>query len=196
MRIGILGGTFDPPHVGHMALAKAAQESLQLDEVIWMPAYQNPLKTKHKAAPAKHRLEMVRLAVADEPNMAVSDSEISRRGPSYTVDTISELQYVNPAEYWFIVGADSLKTLEKWKQPERLLRMCRIAAAIRPPINPVETLLLLHPDMRPMIDLIEMKPLECSATEIRNTLAKGKSIDRWVSKPVIKYIEEHKLYRY
>lgn len=196
MRIGILGGTFDPPHFGHMALAKAAQAALDLEEVIWMPAFQNPLKTKYKAAPAKHRLEMVRLAVADEPAMAVSDSEISRRGPSYTVDTISELQYVNPAEYWLIVGADALRSLEKWKQPERLLKMCRIAAAIRPPINPVETLLLLHPDMRPMIDLIEMKPMECSATEVRNTLAKGKSVDRWVSKPVIKYIEEHKLYRH
>lgn len=196
MRIGILGGSFDPPHQGHMVLAKAAQASLELDEVIWMPAFQNPLKLKKTATPAKHRLEMVRLAVAGESNMAVSDSEISRRGPSYAVDTVSELQYVNPAEYWLIMGADSLKTLEKWRQPERLLRMCRIAATVRPPINVVETLLLLHPDMRPMIDLIEMNPLECSSTEIRATLAKGKSIDRWVSKPVIKYIEEHKLYRY
>ncbi len=195
MRIGILGGTFDPPHFGHMTLAKAAQETLGLDEIIWMPAFQNPLKNK-RATPAKHRLEMVRLAVAGESSMAVSDLEISRRGLSYAVDTLSELQYVNPAEYWFIVGADSLKTLEKWKQPERLLKMCRIAAAMRPPINVDETLLLLHPDLRPMIDLIEMKPLECSATDIRDNLAKGRSIERWVSKPVIKYIEEHKLYRY
>ncbi|MBC8065927.1 MAG: nicotinate (nicotinamide) nucleotide adenylyltransferase [Chlorobia bacterium] len=195
MRIGILGGTFDPPHLGHMALAETARQNLNLDEVIWMPAFQNPLKTKIKSTPAKHRLEMVKLAIADKPGMAFSDSEISRRGSSYTVDTISELQHVSPAEYWFIVGADSLRSMTEWKQPERLLKLCRIAAAVRPPINSVEALLLLPPHYREDIDLIEMKPLDISATEIRTKVIKGQSIGPWVSKSVIKYIEDNKLYR-
>lgn len=196
MRIGILGGTFDPPHNGHMALAVAAQQAMQLDEVIWMPAYQNPLKNKRLSSPAKHRLEMVKLILQHQPQMAVSDMEISRRGPSYAVDTLAEIQFVRPAEYWFIVGADSLKTFTKWKQPERLLRLCRIAAATRPPINETEALLLLPPHLRGSIDLIEMKPLDVSATEIRDSVTKGKSIDLFVHKSVIKYIEEQKLYRY
>ena len=195
MRIGILGGTFDPPHKGHMNLAETALAQLELDEVVWIPAFQNPLKNKTASSHAKQRLEMVKLAVADNPRMAVSDVEIERRGPSYAVDTVSELQYVRPADYWFIVGADSLKTLTKWKQPERLLRLCRIAAAIRPPVNPVEALLLLPPHFRDLIDLIEMKPTEISATEIRANVAKGSAIEPWVAKPVIKYIQEKGLYR-
>lgn len=196
MRIGILGGTFDPPHNGHMALAEAAKAALELDEVIWIPAFQNPLKIKGKAAPAKHRMEMVKLAIADRTDMAVSDSEISRRGQSYAVETLSELQFLNAADYWFIVGADSLKTLPDWRQPERLMRLCRIAAAVRPPVNAVEALLLLPPHFRERIDLVEMKPIEVSSSEIRDKITKGQSITPWVSKAVIKYIEENKLYKF
>ncbi len=195
MKIGIFGGTFDPPHIGHMNLAQSALAHLELDEIIWMPTFQNPLKVKNRATPGKDRLEMVKLATADHPNMAVSDAEVSRRGPSYTVDTLSELQFVRPADYWFILGSDSLKTLPQWKQPERLLRLCRIAAAVRPPVNPVEALLLLPPHFRDRIDLFEMNPVEISATEIRNNVARGRSIEPWVSKPVIKYIQDNKLYR-
>jgi nicotinate-nucleotide adenylyltransferase len=178
-----------------MALAEAALANLELDEIIWMPAFQNPLKSKGKSVPAKHRLEMVKLAIGDHEKMAVSDSEISRRGQSYAVETLSELQFVSPADYWFIVGADSLKTLPDWRQPERLLRLCRIAAAVRPPINSVEALLLLPPHFRERIDLIEMKPIEVSSSDIRDKLAKGQSISPWVSKAVIKYITENKLYQ-
>ena len=195
MKIGILGGTFDPPHAGHMSLARAAKSALELDEVIWMPANHNPLKQKGKSSPAKHRLEMVRLFVEFEAGMAVSDIEITRGGQSYAVDTMSELQYLRPADYWFIVGADSLRTMAKWKQPERLLRLCRLAAAVRPPVNATEALLLVPPQLRPAIDLVEMTPLDVSATEIRSLVGRGQSIERWVAKPVIKYIQENKLYR-
>jgi nicotinate-nucleotide adenylyltransferase len=195
MKIGIFGGTFDPPHLGHLALAEAAIESLGLDEVIWMPAFQNPLKAKRPFTHAKQRLKMVQLAVEGLPKMAVSDSEIERRGQSYAVDTVAELQFLKPADYWFIVGADSLRTLSSWKQPERLLRLCRIAAAVRPPVNSVEALLLVPPEFREKIDLIEMKPMDISATEIRDKLARGLSVDPWVPKLVIKYIQENKLYQ-
>jgi nicotinate-nucleotide adenylyltransferase len=195
MKIGILGGTFDPPHAGHLSLARAAKSALELDEVIWMPAYNNPLKQKSKSSPARQRLEMVRLLVESEVGMAVSDIEITRGGQSYAVDTLSELQYIRPADYWFIVGADSLRTIAKWKQPERLLRLCRLAAAVRPPLNATEALLLVPPQLRPAIDLIEMTPLDVSATEIRSLVGRGQSIERWVAKSVIKYIQENKLYR-
>jgi nicotinate-nucleotide adenylyltransferase len=195
MKIGILGGTFDPPHAGHMSLAQNARAALNLDEVIWMPANNNPLKQKGKSSPARHRLEMVRLFVEGEAGMAVSNIEITRGGQSYAVDTLSELQYVRPADYWFIVGADSLRTVVKWKQPERLLRLCRLAAAVRPPVNTTEALLLVPQQLRSAIDLIEMKPLDISATEIRSLVGSGQSIERWVAKPVIKYIQENKLYR-
>ena len=194
MRIGILGGTFDPPHAGHMALAQAAKEALSLDEVIWIPAFQNPLKGR-KSTPARQRLEMVKLAVQGVEGMAVSDSEIQRRGQSYAIDTVSELQYLNPAEYWFIVGADSLKTLPQWKQPERLLRLCRIAAAVRGKADPQDVLKFLPEPLRSGIDFIPMETVEISSTAVRELVYRGRPIDRYVSKAVIKYVQENKLYK-
>src|SRR3954471_14443433 len=107
MRIGILGGTFDPPHSAHLALAHKALDELRLDEVMFLPVNRNPLK-KIKMSPAKDRLEMVKLAIRDEPNFSVSDIEIARGGPSYAIDTMNELTYARPAEYWFILGSDAL----------------------------------------------------------------------------------------
>src|ERR1700722_59500 len=108
MRIGVLGGTFDPPHLGHLALARAALRQLELDEVLFLPANRNPLKTGKGGTPAKHRLAMIDLMLKNEPTMAYSDMEITRGGPSYAVDTLNELHAVRPAEYWFLMGADSL----------------------------------------------------------------------------------------
>ena len=110
MKTGVLGGTFDPPHYGHLELAKAAKAQLGLDEVMFVPANRNPLKTR-KTASAKHRLRMVELEIEDEEGLSVSDIEITRGGPSYAVDTLEELKMVRPGEYWFIVGADALETL-------------------------------------------------------------------------------------
>src|ERR1041384_5745403 len=102
MKIGILGGTFDPPHNGHLAFAEAAVQTLELDEVLFIPANRNPLKPEKRQASAKDRLEMVRLMVEGKPQMAVSDIEIRRGGPSYAVETLDELHFVSPAEYWFL----------------------------------------------------------------------------------------------
>jgi len=118
MRIGILGGTFDPPHIGHLELARAAIDALKLDEVLFLPAHRNPLK-RAKSSPAKQRLEMVQRMVADEPKMAVSDIETSRGGPSYMVETLMELQMVKPGDYWVLLGADAMKTFDEWKTRRR-----------------------------------------------------------------------------
>src|SRR5687768_12512146 len=101
MRIGILGGTFDPPHSGHLTFAHAALETLDLDEVIFMPAHRNPQKKGRSVANSKQRLEMVRRLVGGHQKLSVSDLEITRGGPSYTVETLAELQHARPAEYWF-----------------------------------------------------------------------------------------------
>src|SRR4051794_25149699 len=103
MKIGILGGTFDPPHTGHLSVARAALEQLELDEVLFLPASRNPLKSRKVVTPAKHRLGMVEALVRNEEKMAVSDMELTRGGISYTVDTLGELHMVQPAEYWFLM---------------------------------------------------------------------------------------------
>jgi nicotinate-nucleotide adenylyltransferase len=195
MRIGVLGGTFDPPHAGHLAIAQAAKEQLELDEVVFMPAHRNPLKSKGGNTPAKQRLEMVRRLVAGKEGLAYSDLEITRGGPSFTVDTMTELQMASPADYWFILGADSLKGLPDWKQPERLLKLTRLAVAVRPPTTESDVLARLSKDVRERVDVIKMKPLEISATEIRNRLSSNKGVGAWVAPEVLQYIRENNLYR-
>src|SRR4051812_6215204 len=175
MRIGILGGTFDPPHAGHLALAGQAIEELQRDELLTPPAARNPLK-RVTNSPAKHRLEMVRRMVEGEPKMAVSDIEISRGGVSYMVETLMELQMVKPGEYWIILGADTVRSFEKWKNPAKILKLCRLGVAIRPPMNETDVTARLTPEVRERIDMIHMKPIDISATTIRDKVSKGANI--------------------
>jgi nicotinate-nucleotide adenylyltransferase len=193
MRIGLLGGTFDPPHAGHLLLAKAALSQLELDEVLFLPAFRNPLK-KGKGTPAKQRVEMLNLLLKDEPNIGICDIEVTRGGPSYTVDSLSELQSAQPATYWFILGADSLKSLPEWKHPDRLLRMCRLAVAVRPPLNPQEALARLPEYVKESVDILEMPPSDISSTEIRLRISEGKPVKPQVSDAVLRYIKASKLY--
>lgn len=195
MRIGILGGTFDPPHNGHLAIAHAAIAALELDEVMFLPTNKNPLKTGKAPAPAKHRLEMVRILIEREDNMSVSDMDITRGGRSYAVDTLSELQMVRPAEYWFLMGADSLHDLEAWKQPHRLLKLCRIGAVSRDLTDAKVTSQRLPEEFRPFIDIVPMDPVHVSATDLREKIAKRQQTNIWMPDTVRNYIETHKLYR-
>lgn len=195
MRIGVFGGSFDPPHSGHLALARAAREQLGLDEVILLPANQNPLKSSRSNASAKHRLAMVQRLVKGEPGLAVSDMEITRGGVSYTVDTIGELQMVQPADYWFLMGADALKGLPQWKNPARLLRLCRLGVAVRPPMTEGDVLARVPPDLRAKVDLIKMAPMDVSSTDIRTRLAKGQNASPWLAPEVLRYIGENGLYK-
>lgn len=194
MRIGILGGTFDPPHNGHLGFAEAALETLQLDEVLFIPANRNPLKTERRQASAKDRLAMVQLMAEGKPNMAVSDIEIARGGPSYAVETLDELQFVRPAEYWFLVGADAVKHLESWKNPERLVRLCRLGVALRTPETQEDVLSRLKPGFADKIDFIPMKPIDVSSTEVRLRLGRKQSVTPWLDPAVLNYIHDHKLY--
>lgn len=194
MKIGILGGTFDPVHNGHLALAEAAMEQLGLDEVLFIPANRNPLKKDRRQASARDRLEMVRLAIQNQPNFAVSDIEILRGGPSYAVETLQELDHVRPATYWFLLGSDAAKEIVTWKQPEKLVRLCRLGVAIRPQSSWDDVLSRMHPDYLAAIDRIDVQPVDISATEIRERLAKKQSVGAWVPAAVLQYIREHRLY--
>jgi len=194
LKIGILGGTFDPPHLGHISLANAAREHLGLDEIIFMPASRNPMK-KGPQTPPKQRLEMVRLAVASHEGLAYSDLEISRGGPSYAVDTLTELSFAQPADYWFLIGADALKDLPRWKQPERLVKLCRFGVVLRGIMTESQVLSRLPKEYKERVDLIPMKSVEASSTVIRELIAKNQMPTQWLAPEVISYIREHKLYR-
>ena len=194
MRIGVFGGTFDPPHLGHLAIAKAAMEQLELDEVLFVPANQNPLKDRRGISHPKVRFEMTALLVEKEEHMAVSDMEITRGGPSYMVDTLDELQMVQPADYWLIMGADSLGSLKDWKSPSRLLRLCRIAVAVRPPILD-DVLESAQEEFHDKIDLIEMNPVNASSSEIREKILKNHPVSHLLPPKVLQYIQKQKLYQ-
>ncbi|MBS1705049.1 MAG: nicotinate (nicotinamide) nucleotide adenylyltransferase [Armatimonadetes bacterium] len=193
-KVGILGGTFDPPHLGHLAMAEAAAEQLGLDEVLFIPASQNPLKFRKSLTPAKERMEMVSLLIEGHPNFAVSDIEITRGEKSFAVDTLTELHFGIPAHYWFILGSDSLKTIYDWKQPDRLAKLTRFAAIIRPPDTRDDALRDVPDYIQEVVDFISMDPTKASSTEIRRAIAEGKSFEHWLSEPVANYIRKNRLY--
>lgn len=193
MRIGILGGTFDPPHAGHLALAHAARDQLKLDEVILMPANRNPHKSA-KATIPKHRFEMVKLAVEGEPGLAASDLEITRGGLSYTVETLAELAMAQPAEYWWILGADALRDFGTWKQPERILRLARLAAAVRPPMSETDVRARLSGELKEHVDIVRMNAMDVSSTDLRSRLERKQTVNPWIAPRVLRYIQEHRLY--
>ena len=195
MRIGILGGTFDPPHYGHLAVAEAAIAALELEEVMFLPAYKNPLKSGIPPVPAKHRLEMVKLLTQDDERYSVSDMDLTRGGRSYAVDTLMELQMVRPAEYWFLMGADALHDLGEWKQPARLLKFCRIGAVSRELADAKVVAQRLPDEFRPFIDVGPMEPVHISATDLREKITKRQQTNLWMPETVRHYIDTHKLYR-
>lgn len=194
MRVGVFGGTFDPPHAGHLAFAQAALGQLSLDELLWMPANRNPAKAGRKQTPARHRLAMVSLVVAQHERMAASDLEISRGGPSYAVDTLTELAHARPAEYWFLVGADAVRELPSWKQPRRLLQLCRLAVAMRPPLSAGDVLARIPSEFHARIDLVSMAPNTASSTDVRRAIA-TQTPTHDLDPAVARYIAEHGLYR-
>jgi nicotinate-nucleotide adenylyltransferase len=194
MRIGILGGTFDPPHYGHLKLAEAAIEALDLDEVILLPANINPFKQTKRTTPAKDRIAMLQLLQKRNAKLSSSDMEITRGGVSYTVDTLGELQMVHPGDYWFIMGADAISNFDEWKNPQRILRLCRLAVTVRPPITKEDLLLQLPEEYREKIDIIEMAPTEESSTTIRDRIIRGLPVQNMTTPEIVTYIKNNKLY--
>jgi nicotinate-nucleotide adenylyltransferase len=195
MKIGILGGSFDPIHNGHIAMAHAAMVQLGLDEVIFIPAHRNPLKEKGPHSSARDRLEMVRLAIANEPKFAVSDQEIYRKGPSYTIDTLDELHAVRPADYWLIMGIDSVIRFYEWRNYRRLLKLARIACIYRGSEPSTELWERVQPEIRPFVDQIELDRIHISSTDIRLRLQQRQTVRGLMPEPVETFIQRNGLYK-
>lgn len=191
MKLGVLGGTFDPPHVGHLVLAQRAREQLALDRVVWVPAGEPWRKAGRPVTPAEHRLALVRLAAADEPAFEVSTVEVERPGPSYSVDTLAELARRAPgAELFLLLGRDALEDLPNWHDPERLVTLATLAVAGRGEGEPGPGL-----PAGARVVAVEMPRIDVSATELRERAARGLSLRYLVPDPVATYIQEQGLYR-
>ncbi len=198
MNIGVLGGTFDPIHMGHLIVAEEIRGQLDLAEVLFVPAGEPWLKTNNSISSAEHRVQMVRLAIADEPAFKLSTIEIERAGPSYTIDTIAQFNSQMGAgdKLFFILGWDNLMQLPQWREPSRLVQMCSLVAVPRvgypsPDLNTLEAAI---PGLSQSAILLHTPQIEISSSEIRHRVARGLSIHHLVPEPVEKYIKQNNLY--
>jgi len=194
-RIGVLGGTFDPIHYGHLAAAEEARAKLNLREVIFVVAGLPPHKLDEEIAPAEDRYDMVELAVASNPHFSVSRIDIDRPGPSYTVDTIALLRQEWTEEIYFIMGIDSLMEIDTWHQPQRLIQLCRLVAVERPGYEPdLERLEETIPGITARTEIIDMPEVDISSTDLQRRVREGLPIKYQVPPEVEEYIYQHRLY--
>lgn len=196
MKTGILGGTFDPVHLGHLIIAEELKDRLGLQKVLFVPTGEPWMKMPRRISAPVHRVEMVRLAIVSNPLLELSLIEVEREGPSYTVDTVKELRRQNPeAELYFLLGQDSLVSLPSWKEPQRLVQMCHLAVARRISysldLSPLEKAI---PGISRRIVLVDTPLIGISSTDIRERTAKGLSLRYLVPPAVERYIWRHKLY--
>jgi nicotinate-nucleotide adenylyltransferase len=194
-RIGILGGSFDPIHYGHLAIAEEARVALQLDRVVLVPAARQPLKYSGHGAASAQRFEMARLACAANAAFEVSPIEIERPGPSYSVVTLEEFHKTQPGEYYFILGSDAASDLGHWYAAERIIELARIVVVGRPGAAPDrEQLILTFPRLAERMLLVAGPRLDISSTLLRERVAAGQSIRYLTPDPVVEYIMRHRLY--
>jgi nicotinate-nucleotide adenylyltransferase len=190
-RIGLFGGTFDPPQLAHSALARSARDALQLDEVRWVLTGQ-PWQKTHAITPARHREAMVKLAIAGERGFVLERCELERDGPSYTLQTVQELRQSEPGAQWvLLIGADQYNNLHTWRGWRELLGLVTLAVAPRAGVVPrpdVDVALVPH-------QAVPLPSMDVSATDIRARVQRGESISGLVVDTVARYIEQHHLYR-
>lgn len=197
IRLGVLGGTFDPIHLGHLILASELRAALSLDRVLLIPNARSPFKNGEIVSPAVHRLAMLRLAVSDSPWLDVSTVELDRGGISYTVDTLAALHAEHPiADLVFLMGADSLADLPRWRDPIGIFALAEIGVASRPgsPVD-VEPVIEEHPSAHGRISVVPTPHIAISATDIRDRVRTGRPITFLVPPTVERYILANRLYR-
>jgi nicotinate-nucleotide adenylyltransferase len=202
--IGILGGTFNPPHVGHLALARHARTQLGLQRVLLMPANSSPHKRRDQDPGAAHRLRMCELATAADEGLSACALELERPAPSYTVETLEQLRAKHPERRWtFIAGADVAATLPSWRRPRELLELARLAVATRPGSSCEHVSLALaallgaaapERELARRVSFIEMPAVDVSSSQVRERLARGEPVDELVGPRVARYIAEQRLY--
>lgn len=185
-KIGILGGTFDPIHMGHLLIADGVRTFLKLDEVLFIPCFLPPHKSAKNLASAKHRVKMVELAIKDYPYFKISTIEIERGGKSYTIDTLKELHklYKGKAKFYFIIGSDNLGDLKNWKSIDELKNLCQFVAVARSG----------YKKRYPGVKILNLPTLPISSTDIRLLIRNGKPIEYLVPSKVKRYIYKNRLY--
>ncbi len=190
MRLGIFGGSFDPPHIGHLLPVIDAAESLGLDAVRFVPAAVQPFKVGRASAGAGQRLAMTERLVAGVPGFAADSTEIDRAGLSYTVDTLATISAASPeAELVLLVGADAFTLFDQWREPERIRALAEIAVLVRGGDRMPEA------GARAGVRLLQTRRVDISSTELRARVADGRTIRGFVPDAVADYIAEHRLYR-
>jgi nicotinate-nucleotide adenylyltransferase len=189
IRLGVMGGTFDPIHFGHLVAASEAASAFGLDEVIFVPAGE-PWQ-KQAQTSSKHRYAMTRLAIRKNKLFSISDVDVKRTGPTYTVDTLRDLRAIHPdAEFFFITGADAISNILTWKDVDKIWSLAHFVGVTRPGHA------LKPPAVQPgVVSILEIPALAISSTDIRDRVRSGKPIDYLLPQRVLKYIAKHHLYR-
>jgi len=193
MSICLFGGTFDPPHNGHIRIAENVREQLQIDTVLFIPAFIPPHKQRRSLSSTADRLAMLKLAIAGRAGFEISEMEIRRRGVSYSIDTIRAIKQARNLkrdELYFLIGADSLLELHLWKEPEKILTESRVLVAARPDFN----LDLVRPEFRSKVEIIAAPLVDVSSSLIRERVKAGQAISDLVPVAVQTYIYKKQLY--
>lgn len=195
-RIGIMGGTFDPVHNGHIVMAESASEQLQLDRVLFIPTGNPNFKQGQQVTPAQDRVEMLKLALQDKPHFELDLREVERPGVTYSADTLEELHEEFPgAELYFLMGVDSAQTIVHWRRAERVAELCKVVAVQRPgySFDSIDRA-MEQSDIDFELICLEIDAVDVSSTEVRRRISCGETVQGLVPDAVIEYIVEHGLY--
>jgi nicotinate-nucleotide adenylyltransferase len=201
MRIGVFGGTFDPVHLGHLIVAEQCREQARLDRVLFIPAWKPPHKLEQELAPFHHRVEMLQLALAGHPAFQIDELERNRPGPSYTVDTLEELQRRHPHDGLFLmIGADCLPDLPHWREPARIVVLAGLLVAARSGWSlwseeQIRTALNLPPEVPLRVQVVQVPLIDDASRDLRRRVRQGHSIRYLVPRAVECYIQTHHLYQ-
>lgn len=196
-RLGIMGGTFNPIHLGHLMIAEEARQTFHLDKVLFVPSYITPNKNVNGAT-AEQRLAMTRLATADNPHFTVSDMEMRRKGNSYTIDTLRFLKKLYGPSYilYFISGTDTIHDLHNWKEPEEILKLCQFVGATRPDgSEQIDSIIASFGELGKHILKLPVPTMEISSTELRRRIRLGLSVRYMIPPAVAEYIRKNGVYQ-
>ncbi|MGI6119816.1 MAG: nicotinate-nucleotide adenylyltransferase [Desulfosporosinus sp.] len=196
--LGIMGGTFDPIHYGHLVAAEMARVKFNLSKVLFIPSGRPPHKNRSDISAAKLRFEMVKHAINDNPAFEISALELERKGPSYTVDTLRVLRHTYPEhKLYFITGTDALREIFSWREPEEILKMTELIGVARPGFAAGDFLLQVqqeHPEIQGRIHYLEVPALAISSTDIRARVKQGQPVRYLLPEPVRLFMQQHGLY--
>ena len=198
-KVGIMGGTFDPIHYGHLILAQNALDTFSLDEILFVPSGTPWLKESTKVLSKNKRVSMTGMAIEDNPDFALSTIEIDREGNSYSYETVEELKRMQPkTDFYFIMGADSLLEIERWKHPDRLMAECTLLVAVRDDCDKEgleKQIIYLTDKYQAEIKILPADRIDISSTKIRQLIREGKSVRYMLPDQIIRFIQKNHLYR-